>query len=400
MSQGLRGALADLSAPGGMMGRFIPDKAFEGYTLFAPLATRNVWLVDMVGRFIHRWKMDFRPGEYGKLLPDGDLLYAGKLFPEDSETREFGGQGGVIVEANWDGDILWRYEDPNLHHDFSRLDNGNTMVLRYIEVPEEIASQVRGGEPGTEQKGKMWTDAFQEITPEGEVVWQWNAYEHLDPDVDIICPFCMRNEWTHTNTCHVMPNGDILTAFHRLHTIAVIDRKTGRIKWRFGGDGELAHPHDPSLLENGNILVFDNGLHRRLSKSTYKPNYSRVLEINPDSREVEWEYVNPSADKFYSSLISGCQRLPNGNTLICEGINGRIFEVTMEGEMVWEFISPFFDRLGALGYSSAIFRAYRYAPEWRGFQGKTFGKERFEWAIQDTALSDFVGVCPHPEKEK
>lgn len=397
MSQIFRGASTDLFLPGGIVGSYIPSKAFEGYTLFAPLATQNVWLVDMVGRFIHRWKVDYRPGEYGKLLPNGNLLFGGKLVPEGSETKGFGGQGGVIQEMDWDGEVLWRYEDPNLHHDFSRLENGNTMVLRYTEVPKDLAMQVQGGEPGTEQNGKMFADAFQEITPEGDVVWEWNAYEHLDPAIDVVCPFCMRNEWTHTNTCHVMPDGDILTAFHRLHTVAIIDRKTGRIKWRYGADGELAHPHDPSLLENGNILIFDNGLHRKLSKSTYKPNYTRVVELNPESGKVEWEYIGKAPDKFYSSLISGCQRLPNGNTLICEGINGRIFEVTMEGEVVWEFISPFFAQLGALGYTSSIFRAYRYSPDWEGFKGKSFGNERFGWSIQDKKLSDFVEVCPESE---
>jgi hypothetical protein len=121
-----------------------------------------------------------------------------------------------------------------------------------------------------------------------------------------------------------------------------------------------------------------------------------VVEVNPTTGKVEWEYIGRSPDKFYSSLISGCQRLPNGNTLICEGINGRIFEVTMEGEVVWEFISPFFAQLGALGYSSSIFRAYRYPPDFEGFKGKSLENERFGWAIQDKKLSDFIEVCPEP----
>ena len=68
----------------------------------------------------------------------------------------------------------------------------------------------------------------------------------------------------------------------------------------------------------------------------------------------------------------------------------------MEGEVVWEFNSPFFAQLGALGYTSSVFRAYRYAPDWEGFQGKSFGNERFEWTIQDKKLSEYVEVCPDP----
>ena len=81
---------------------------------------------------------------------------------------------------------------------------------------------------------------------------------------------------------------------------------------------------------------------------------------------------------FYSSYISGADRFPNGNTLICEGAHGRIFEITEHGEIVWEYVNPFFapDREGR-NPSNATFRAHRYAPEFVGFAGRELDPGRY-----------------------
>ena len=370
-----------------------PSKAYNGYTLFTPLGAGNVWLIDMQGRFVHHWAMPYRPGDYGVMLTNGHLLYAGKIIP--GPLTEFGGFGGVLLEADWDGTIVWEYEDPYLHHDFCRMDNGNTMVLRWVSVPGDIASRIRGGVPGTEREGVIWTDSFQEVTPSGDVVWEWLGYEHLDPAVDIICPLCSRSEWTHANSCFVLHNGDIMTAFRRTDTIAIIDKSTGDIKWRWGV-GELAHPHDPSLLDNGNILVFDNGAHRRLRPISY----SRVVEVNPNTGKIEWEYKEDPPVHFYGSFISGCQRLPNGNTLICEGPTGRIFEVTGNGELVWEFLSPFYYYIEGFGQTNQIFRAYRYGSECEGLKAKILDPDRFAWVLQEKGKPGAPQIYPPPDEEK
>jgi hypothetical protein len=80
--------------------------------------------------------------------------------------------------------------------------------------------------------------------------------------LSILCPLCLRDDWNHANSCFVMPDGDILTTIRHLSTVAIIDKKTGNIKWRWGV-GDISHPHDPTLLDNGNVLVFDNGFHHR-----------------------------------------------------------------------------------------------------------------------------------------
>ena len=224
----------------------------------------------------------------------------------------------------------------------------------------------------------MWADGFREVTPEGEVVWEWLGYEHLNPEADAICPLCGRAEWTHVNTCFVLPDGNILTSFLKLNTIAIIDKATGNFKWRWG-PGQLGHQHDPNMLDNGNILVFDNGTHR--PDSSIIPygmiNFSRVVEVNPESNEVVWEFRDEQLLYFHACFISGAQRLPNGNTLICEGPLGRFFEVTPDKELVWEYVSPFYSKtLEVMGWNNAVFRAYRYSPDYPGFKGRTLDSER------------------------
>lgn len=367
------------------LGCHVPSKAFGGYTLYSFMGECGAWLIDMSGRFVHNWEAPFLPGRYGKLLENGNLLYGAKNY---DPAIILGGISGKIIELDWEGNIVWQYEDPYLHHDFSRLPNGNTMVLKYVQTPPEIASRVSGGIPGSEKEGIMWSDAFQEVTPDGEVVWEWLAHEHLEPDDYSICPLDARAEWLHCNTCCVLPGGDILTSFLRQNKIGIIDKKTGKVRWQWGEGENLGHPHDPGILDSGNILVFDNGTHRRDDEEAGYAygmvNYSRILEVNPENNEIVWEYRDPWHLNFSAPFISGCQRLPNGNTLICAGPTGRLFEVTPEKEIVWEFINPFFnsklDKL--IGYSNAVFRAYRYAPEHPAFSGKNLDPERVEMTLR------------------
>jgi len=352
----------------------VPSKAYNGYTLFAPLQGSGVWLIDMEGNFVHHWSVGHDPACHGVLLENGNLLYAGQT--PDRAIPEIRAGGGELLEIDWDGNVVWKYEDPYMHHDFHRLPNGNTMILRWVKTPDDIAVRIKGGIPGTEREGVIWSDSFQEITADGKVVWEWLGYEHLDPETDAICPLCSRHEWTHINTCFVLPDGNVLTSLHQLNTIAIIDKSSGDFKWRWGPE-ELAHQHNPNMLENGNILVFDNGAHRPVKFT----GVSRVLEVNLDG-EIVWEFKEESALHFYSPHISGAQRLPNGNTLICEGAIGRFIEVTPEKEIVWEYSSPFYFKKNPFhGLSNVVFRAHRYGPDYRGLKGKDLDPDRYELVL-------------------
>jgi Arylsulfotransferase (ASST) len=347
-----------------------PDKADHGYTLFAPMTGTGACLIDMQGRIVHHWALPYRPGAYGYLLDNGHLLMAGRT---GKSPVPFGGAGGTLLELDWDGKVLWEHVEDTVHHDFCRLPNGNTMVLGWEPVPTDMVPHIKGGQPGTEHEGHIWCDYFREITPDQRVVWEWHGYEHLDVETDRICPLDRRHEWTHANTCAVLPDGNVLTSFRLLNTVVIIDRHRGAFSWKWGRE-ELGHQHDPHLLPNGNILLFDNGWH-----AVHPTPRSRVLEVQPTTDTIVWSYETKPGWKFFSSFISGAQRLPNGNTLICEGMTGRLFEVTSVGEVVWEYVNPFFSDDERFGRNNTVFRAYRYAPDFPGLRGKSLRPEEYTW---------------------
>lgn len=155
----------------------------------------------------------------------------------------------------------------------------------------------------------------------------------------------------------------MILSFRNLSTVVVVDRATGDVVWKLGPE-TLSHQHYPHELPNGNILVFDNGTARR----DVALNFSRVLEIERKTKRIVWEYVDSPPHNFFSPYISGAQRLPNGNTLITEGNYGRLFEVTPQREIVWEYVNPYFGRQqitsdpspAVQGEQNAVFRAFRY----------------------------------------
>ncbi len=339
-------------------------RAYSGFTLFTPTKGKGAWLIDMMGRHVNHWETAYLPGLDAKLLPSGNLLYAGKV--DDSPLADLEGAGGVLLELDWDSNVVWEYKDPYLHHAFDRMKNGNTLVLKWVKVPNDIAARVKGGDPGSEKDGVMWGDAIQEITPDGKVVWEWIAHEHLDPGVTPRCPICPRRTWTHANAVSELPDGNILISLMKSNTIAIIDKKTGSVKWQWG-EGVVAHQHCPTMLDNGNILVFDNGYH----PYAMALGSSQVLEVNPKTNKIVWVYHGGKiASEFYSSTLASCQRLPNGNTLICEGTTGRIFEVTPPPEMVWEFANnlPSYEPYPAQTRSQMVCSAYRYGPDYSGLK--------------------------------
>ena len=121
---------------------YVPDKAYNGYTLFTPMGSSVAWLIDMQGHPIHCWEMAYPNSGSRELLPNGNLIYGGTDLA--GPRAESGNPYAVLVEADWDGNVIWEYRDPEHHHGFFRMDNGNTMVLRHIRVPDEITRRVKG----------------------------------------------------------------------------------------------------------------------------------------------------------------------------------------------------------------------------------------------------------------
>lgn len=358
-----------------------PSKACEGYTLFASLGDFYAWLIDMEGRIVHAWQLPYRPGQHAKLLPDGKLLYLGRSQDQKGPEEGLGGFGGKALISDWDSNVLWEYSNDYMHHDFSPTSKGNFLVLYWsCLMPKDIEAKIKGGPPShiaestrVGAPGKMWACGIQEITPEKKVVWEWRDYEHLDPEIEILGPLDWRSEWLHANAVEELPNEDILLTSRGISAIHIIDKKTGDVKWRFSGD--ISHPHDASMLENGNILVFDNGMGRINSELCY----SRVVEINPRTNKIVWEFKDNPPHEFYSGIQGGCQRLPNGNTLIVESTRGRIFEVTPDCEIVWEFVNPSYGYDLGPSWWNGVRKAFRYSPDYEGLKGKTLDHEKFYW---------------------
>jgi len=330
---------------------YIPEKCFNGYTVFSyEVGIPAVRIIDMNGNVVN----EISPvrAARAKLLKNGNILTVSGMA-WSSWRKE-----GDVREYDWNGNLVWRYKPPGLaHHDVERLENGNTLLVYQEKVPKEYLKKVKD----PKRRTTILSDVILEVTPEKEIVWEWHGYEHLD--LNWYNPLC-GIDWMHTNTVRALPEnrhydagderfkpGNIIISPRSLDTILIIDKKTKEIVWKYRGDynGGLQGQHDPYMIEKGipgagNILVFDNGSSTVPLTSLKHPGESYVLEIDPSTKRIVWKYEN--GEKFFSKFRGSVQRLPNGNTLICEADGCRIFEVTMEGEIVWEYTIPYPHRIG------------------------------------------------------
>jgi hypothetical protein len=325
-----------------------------GYTLIVPYFRHEAYLIGMRGEVLHQWtNLPLPPGPYAYLLKNGNLLWAGRTA-EGCPLQA--GKGGLLREYDWHGNVLWEYRDDNQHHDFRRRETGNTLYLGWEAMRPEAAARVQGGQPGTEHEGVVYGDYVREIDARGTTVWEWHAQDDLDIERYPLNPLVHRDEFAHANACCPLPNGDVMLSFRRLSTIMIIDRATRKPRWE-QRDDSWGMQHDCEMLANGHITLFANG------QNTGQNPFSRVIELDPGTRKTVWAYQGNPPWTFFSPHTSGAQRLPSGNTLICEGQWGRVFEVTPGGEIVWEYINPHQgeQRPGVL--ANSLFRAYRYAAD-------------------------------------
>ena len=284
-----------------------------GCVLYSPYAGEGFVLVDGKGRVVHEWSVG-GPVKLGKLLPNGHLLFA--------RMRE------GVYEIDWEGRILWSFKCRQ-HHDFFREPNGNTLILCH-----ELAFNAKVYR-GTIDKN----DVIIEVDREGQIVWEWHADRHVEEISELTGLSFPRDseDWAHTNTVEVLPQtplsekdprfkaGNVLFSCRNLDLIGVIERPSGKVVWAWG-PAEVEGQHAPTVLPDGGILLFDNGWRR---------GSSRVLELDPSTGEVRWEFWLP--DYAFAPALSSAYPLPDGNILICAGNPGIIMVVTRRGEIVWEF---------------------------------------------------------------
>ena len=336
-----------------------PKLSSGGYTLFTPLYNSgNVYLIDINGEAVHQWKMPLDPGRDGVLLKNGNLGYNGKhktsvnLYPFWDIWH-----GGDFREVTPDGDVVWRYEDIYHHHDGQWLPNGNLLYGAAAEPPAGFSKKIVGGSGSYEQTA---CDVVREVNRKGEAVWEWRTWEHLDPKKFPIHPAFRREHWPLINGVSLTRDGLVLMSLRTTSGIIAVDRKTKDVVWHVGPD-VVTQQHTPVEMESGSILCFDNG-NIRLDSETQ---YSQALEFDPKTGKTVWAYSDPSNfAAFFSPYMGSCQRLRNGNTLICESAFGRLFEVTPKGETVWEYIVPYFGSSSLFpGSYNDCFRAHRYMQD-------------------------------------
>ena len=337
-----------------------PERAERGYVVYAPMrGPGDVFVLDSEGTVAHKWQLPHPPGLYGYLLPNGNLFFNGQV-PDDNTAGRFHSwdrfKGGAMLEVDWDGHIVWEHRDADHHHDGRRTATGGAIYLTVEQMSEADATRVQGGIPGSDAEG-MWADLIVEVDADGKRIWEWHAQEHFDPETDAITVHDQRSEWTHGNTVVPLDEERVLVSFRNISTVAIVEKASGEIVWRLGPE-VLAQQHDPTLLPNGNVLIFDNGAFRPWIALPF----SRVIEVDPRSNEIVWEYQDAPLYAFFSPYISGARRLAGGNTLITEGFSGRMFQVTPEGEVVWEYVSPHFHKTHEGILASNVFRATFYRP--------------------------------------
>lgn len=250
-------------------------------------------------------------------------------------------------------------------HDFELLDNGNALLLAYRKRQVDLTAF------GGPADGLVWDTVIAERTPDGETVWLWDGAEHMDlEDVpDAVAKQQLTAEppavadYAHPNSLKVFDDGDVLVSIRHYDCLYRIDRQTSEIVWTFGGpncaDNEFeisgdphdgfSHQHDASILENGNILLFDNGNLR-------EDPVSRVVEYRIDEEARTAELVWSYEDGRYTPIMGSAQRLANGNTLIGWGAlpDPVISEVTPDGEQVFELSVP---------PGQLVYRAYQGAEQ-------------------------------------
>jgi hypothetical protein len=152
------------------------ERCYEGYTLFAPsFHNTTAWLIDMEGNVVHYWEMKNPPGLNYQLLPNGNLMWMGR---GPRAIQKVNGSADELIEVDWEGNEVWRYDDPMMNHDFVVLKNGNIMVLRFVDLPDGVQERLKGGVPGTEIDGKTYGVQIREIDRKGATVWEWNNFDH------------------------------------------------------------------------------------------------------------------------------------------------------------------------------------------------------------------------------
>ncbi len=367
-----------------------PEKTCDGFTLCMYGGNSSAVLIDMNGDVVHKWHVPFSqlwsdpPHLNGRIDDNSVYFNDGYIYPNgdllaviEGPVKPFNPSNGFgLVKLDKDSRVLWKYAE-KCHHDLDVGADGTIYV-----IINEMVEKVPPGLPDIPTP--CMVDFVDIISPEGKRKKRIPLLEafHNSPYTALFCslerprmynPMAQRGAWTppfvedersrdvlHTNAVKVLnpelaskfplfKAGQLLISPRRLDTIAVLDPDSEKVVWAARGPWKAQH--DPTFLDNGHLLLFDN---------MGSPIGSRVLEYDPQTQAFPWTYPGQKGTPFFSKIRGMCQRLSNGNTLIVNHGNSEIFEVTPEQEVVWSC------SCGQVG----LYRARRYAPEKLPFLGR------------------------------
>lgn len=389
------------------------------YVLFTPDNREVTYLMDKDGQKVHEWRAEFGTGLSAYLLPSGDLLRTSSP-PLSTFSAAPGANGGRVELLDWDSRVLWRFDyassEFQQHHDVHRMPNGHVLMVAWEKRTAEEALAAGRRPELVPAVGEVWPDTIVEVDPAtNRIVWEWRIWDHLVPPganpadhpglIDVNFAAANGADWTHANGVAYNPTLDqVVLSVRNFSEIWMIDHSTttaeaashsggrlgrgGDLIYRWGqpeaygveGPQVLFGQHNPQWIETGltgagHMLIFNNG------DAVSRP-YSTVVEIVPplqadgsyayDPRTgygpaaPAWEYVATPPTSFFARIVSGAQRLANGNTLVCDGPAGRFFEVTPAGQTVWTYTVT--DTNG--GTAHLNFRAAEYEGGYSGLAGR------------------------------
>jgi len=344
--------------------KFQPDLVSAGLNLYNSAHWPTAIIMDMTGKTLHRWRLRFKDA-----FPDfKDIdvwhkqrhwrLYWRKVHVFNNGDLLAIYEGNGLIKIDSDSNLIWATKG-GFHHDFEVMDNRiYALNRRLITLPR------------IHEKEPILEDLITILDADGQVLDNISILELFENSeymslLEGMPPF---GDIFHTNTIEVFDGGlaaqsplfkegNVLLSFRMTDTIAIADLEEQKIVWA-QKPGFWKVQHQPTLLDNGNILLFNNlylgeradkaeyerlirtNGYRLIDEKLYTDDRSSVIEFNPQTMEIVWEYKGDADNPFFSLASGAIQRLPNGNTLITESDRGRVFEVTPEGQIVWEYINP------------------------------------------------------------
>jgi hypothetical protein len=425
-------------------------QSYNGYTLFAPNLAKVTYLIDNEGGLVHQWASDFIPGVSAYLLDDGNLLRTAKISDPTGGSNLKGG----FELFDWDGNLVWSFYYGTQHHDIEYLPNGNVLMVTNDRKVTNVAIQA-GRDSNLLVDGNIRSLSIIEVQKTGDetgdIVWRWNAWDHLIQDFDntkdnfgVVAdhPELMNvnfakdgsQDWLHTNSVSYNEGLDqIIVSNRSTHEVWVIDHSTttevaatheggnsgkgGDLLYRWGNpfgygagveaDQKLHGQHDahwiaPGLPGEGNIMIFSNGWPDRGFSSIEEivppvdlnGNYALTAGTAYDPSTQLWTYTTPTQTDFNSQRFGGSQRLPNGNTLICNADSGEFFEVTPTEEIVWKYQNPV-DGDNILNQGDQpvgnlqTFRCYKYPLDYSAFDGKDLTPVELAVSNDNNLITEF-----------